>query len=74
MAKITRGFLGRTRGPRDERLPPGQYDTGRSWPVLNAEATPKLSTADWTFRVEGSGRAPDDVDLGRDPRAPAVDL
>jgi DMSO/TMAO reductase YedYZ molybdopterin-dependent catalytic subunit len=53
MAKITRGFLGRTRGPRDERLPPGQYDTGRSWPVLNAEATPKLSTADWTFRVEG---------------------
>jgi len=53
MAKITRGFLGRKRGPRDPRLPPGQYDTGRSWPVLNAEATPKLSTADWTFTVEG---------------------
>jgi DMSO/TMAO reductase YedYZ molybdopterin-dependent catalytic subunit len=53
MAKITRGFLGRKRGPRDPRLPPGQYDTGRSWPVLNAEATPKLSTADWSFTVEG---------------------
>ncbi len=53
MAKITRGFLGRSRGPRDPRLPPGQYDAGRSWPVLNAEATPRLSTADWTFTIEG---------------------
>ena len=53
MSKFTRGFMGRKRGPRDPRLPPGQYDAERSWPVLNAEATPKLSTADWTFTVEG---------------------
>jgi DMSO/TMAO reductase YedYZ molybdopterin-dependent catalytic subunit len=53
MARITRGFTGRNRGEKDVRLPPGQYDAGSSWPVLNAEATPRLSTADWTFTVEG---------------------
>jgi len=52
MARFTRGFTGRRR-EQDDRLPPGQYDTGRSWPVLNAEVTPKLETATWTFRVEG---------------------
>jgi DMSO/TMAO reductase YedYZ molybdopterin-dependent catalytic subunit len=53
MVKLTRGFVGRGRGARDPRLPPGQYDTGTGWPVLTAEPTPKLSTADWTFIVEG---------------------
>jgi DMSO/TMAO reductase YedYZ molybdopterin-dependent catalytic subunit len=53
MAKVTRGFIGRRRGEPDPRLPPGQYDAGRSWPVLSAEATPKLDTATWTFTVEG---------------------
>ena len=52
MSRLTRGFLGRG-GQRDPRLPPGQYDTGSSWPVLNAEATPRLSTDTWTFTVEG---------------------
>ncbi len=47
----TRGFFGRR--PRDSRLPPGQYDAGDDWPVLNAEVTPKLSTDSWTFTVEG---------------------
>ncbi len=51
--KLTRGFLGRNRGPRDPRLPPGQYDTGKSWPVLTAEATPRIDPEDWTFTVEG---------------------
>ena len=51
MSRFTRGFA--RRGPRDARLPPGQYDTGRSWPVLTAEATPKLDTSTWTFTVEG---------------------
>jgi DMSO/TMAO reductase YedYZ molybdopterin-dependent catalytic subunit len=51
--KITRGFTGRARPERAERLPPGQYDTGNSWPVLTAEATPKLPTDTWTFRIEG---------------------
>jgi DMSO/TMAO reductase YedYZ molybdopterin-dependent catalytic subunit len=49
----TRGFFGRERGPRDERLPPGQYDTGSSWPVLTAEVTPTIDTAGWTFSVDG---------------------
>ncbi len=53
MAKFTRGFLGRGAQARDERLPPGQYDTGRSWPVLTAEVTPRLDTASWTFVVDG---------------------
>src|SRR4051794_11615105 len=44
--------MGRKRN-RDPRLPPGQYDTGKSWPVLTAEATPKLDTATWTFTVDG---------------------
>jgi DMSO/TMAO reductase YedYZ molybdopterin-dependent catalytic subunit len=52
MPNVTRGFLGRGRA-RDPRLPPGQYDTGRTWPVLTAEVTPKLSTDEWTFTIEG---------------------
>ncbi|HTW06134.1 MAG TPA: sulfite oxidase-like oxidoreductase [Acidimicrobiales bacterium] len=53
MANPTRGFFGRSRQPRDPRLPPGQYDAGRDWPVLTAEPTPHLDTAAWSFRIEG---------------------
>jgi DMSO/TMAO reductase YedYZ molybdopterin-dependent catalytic subunit len=53
VTSFTRGFRGRLRGERDPRLPPGQYDAGRTWPVLTAEATPRLSTADWTFEIQG---------------------
>jgi DMSO/TMAO reductase YedYZ molybdopterin-dependent catalytic subunit len=53
MAKVTRGFTGRPRPAGDTRLPPGQYDVGAEWPVLTAEPTPRLSTDDWTFTVEG---------------------
>ena len=52
MNRFTRGFAGRGKHA-DDRLPPGQYDIGRSWPVLSAEATPRLDIATWTFRVEG---------------------
>ena len=52
MAKFTRGFAGRG-AARDPRLPPGQYDAGKTWPVLTAEATPKLSPADSTFGIDG---------------------
>jgi DMSO/TMAO reductase YedYZ molybdopterin-dependent catalytic subunit len=51
MPSFTRGFSGRR--ARDPSLPPGQYDTGRSWPVLTAEATPRIDTDSWTFTVEG---------------------
>ena len=70
--KLTRGFAGRGNADRDPRLPPGQYDTGKSWPVLTAEVTPKLDTSTWTFAHRRTRRAADDVDVGRDPRAAAV--
>ena len=38
---------------RDPRLPPGQYDTGSSYPVLTAEVSPKLTAETWSFRVDG---------------------
>jgi DMSO/TMAO reductase YedYZ molybdopterin-dependent catalytic subunit len=50
--------MGRGHKERDPRLPPGQYDAGRQWPVLNAEATPKIDPAGWTFTVEGDVEAP----------------
>jgi DMSO/TMAO reductase YedYZ molybdopterin-dependent catalytic subunit len=52
MATVTRGFFGRRR-ERDPRLPPGQYDARDEWPVLHAEATPRLTTDRWTFTVSG---------------------
>ena len=48
---FTRGFSGRR--ARDPRLPPGQYDVGNDWPVLTAEATPRLSTDTWSFTIGG---------------------
>ena len=58
MARFTRGFSGRGQQARDPRLPPGQYDTGRDWPVLTAEVTPRLATDTWTFAVDGLVRHP----------------
>ncbi|HKY65200.1 MAG TPA: sulfite oxidase-like oxidoreductase [Acidimicrobiales bacterium] len=58
MARFTRGFSGRARAERDPRLPPGQYDARDDWPVLNAEVTPDLDTATWTFTVHGLVRQP----------------
>ena len=49
---LSRAFRGRG-GPTNRRLPPGQYDTSRSWPVLTAEVTPRIDLASWTFTVEG---------------------
>jgi DMSO/TMAO reductase YedYZ molybdopterin-dependent catalytic subunit len=57
MARFTRGFTGRPRPP-EGRLPPGQYDAGRQWPVLNVEVTPKIDPATWTFTVEGQVEHP----------------
>jgi DMSO/TMAO reductase YedYZ molybdopterin-dependent catalytic subunit len=53
MTKSTRGFLGRPRRGRDVRLPPGQYDVGSDFPVLSAEATPRLDPDRWTMSVDG---------------------
>jgi DMSO/TMAO reductase YedYZ molybdopterin-dependent catalytic subunit len=53
VARFTRGFEKRESRVRAAWLPPGQYDIGDAWPVLTAEATPKLPTDTWTFTVEG---------------------
>ena len=49
---VTRGFTRRRSEPAG-RLPPGQYDTGNGWPVLTAEATPRIDRQSWTIRVDG---------------------
>ena len=53
MAKLTRGFTKRESRVRASWLPPGQYDIQDAWPVLTAEATPRLQTDTWTFTVDG---------------------
>ena len=53
MVRITRGFRGRGKAARDPRLPPGQHDAGRDWPVLTAEITPSVPTDEWTISVDG---------------------
>jgi DMSO/TMAO reductase YedYZ molybdopterin-dependent catalytic subunit len=55
---VTRGFLGRKRPQRPDRLPPGQYDTGSSWPTLTAEATPRIDVDAWTMTVDGLAGRP----------------
>ena len=55
---ITRGFLGKHRPERPGRLPPGQYDTGSSWPTLTAEATPVVDVDTWTMTVDGLVESP----------------
>jgi DMSO/TMAO reductase YedYZ molybdopterin-dependent catalytic subunit len=49
---VTRGFSRRRPEPA-RRLPPGQYDTGAGWPVLTAEATPRIDRASWSIAVDG---------------------
>jgi DMSO/TMAO reductase YedYZ molybdopterin-dependent catalytic subunit len=50
---VTRGFSGRRSQSHAGRLPPGQYDTGASWPVLTAEATPRIELETWSLTVDG---------------------
>jgi DMSO/TMAO reductase YedYZ molybdopterin-dependent catalytic subunit len=52
MARLSRGFTGRPRSQSD-RLPPGQYDTGDSFPVLSAGPTPKADLDTWDFTIQG---------------------
>ena len=32
---------------------PAEYDAGAQWPVLTAEATPRIDTVTWTFTIDG---------------------
>ncbi|MDZ5661740.1 sulfite oxidase-like oxidoreductase [Nocardioides sp. S-58] len=49
---VTRGFS-RRRAEPPRRLPPGQYDVGAGWPVLTAEATPRIARESWSVGVDG---------------------
>ena len=49
---VTRGFVGKRRS-HERRLPPGQYDVGGGWPVLTAEATPRIEPERWALSVDG---------------------
>jgi DMSO/TMAO reductase YedYZ molybdopterin-dependent catalytic subunit len=52
MSVLSRGFgRGRAR-PADDRLPPGQYDVGRDFPVLSAGPTPHTPRAQWDLAVD----------------------
>jgi DMSO/TMAO reductase YedYZ molybdopterin-dependent catalytic subunit len=53
MPSPSRGFTGRSRSSRSDRLPPGQYDTGAVFPVLTAGPTPRVDLARWDFTVQG---------------------
>ena len=75
MAKFTRGFFGRGNAARDPRLPPGPVR--HRTPVAGADRrghARRSTPPTWTFTVEGLVEQPDHVDLGRDARAPAVDV
>ena len=55
---ITRGFTGRPRGGRPDRLPPGQYDAGDQWPVLTAEVDGVVDLDRWRMSVDGAVTTP----------------
>src|SRR3712207_1711606 len=58
MSLVSRGFGRRRSGTTDDRLPPGQYDTGDRFPVLSAGPTPRTPLASWDFSVQGEVSAP----------------
>jgi DMSO/TMAO reductase YedYZ molybdopterin-dependent catalytic subunit len=54
----TRGFFRKRPDESAGRLPPGQYDVGASWPLLTAEATPRVQLDSWTVSVDGLVKRP----------------
>jgi DMSO/TMAO reductase YedYZ molybdopterin-dependent catalytic subunit len=52
MSLVSRGF-GRREQRRDERLPPGQYDAGDTFPVLSAGPTPHTPLTEWDLTLQG---------------------
>ena len=49
---VSRGFKGRRRDERSDRVPPGQYVT-HDFPVLSAGPTPHTQLAEWSFAIHG---------------------
>ena len=71
---VTRGFFRKRPDGPEGRLPPGQYDTGAGWPVLTAEATPRVDTATWTMTVDGLVERPTTWTWDQIHAAAAVDV
>jgi DMSO/TMAO reductase YedYZ molybdopterin-dependent catalytic subunit len=53
MSFVSRGFTGRRRTGPPGRLPPGQYNVGKGFPVLSAGPTPHIPLDRWDFQVRG---------------------
>ena len=53
MTLVSRGFTGRRRAAPPGRLPPGQHDVGRDFPVLTAGPVPHTKLDRWSFQVNG---------------------
>jgi DMSO/TMAO reductase YedYZ molybdopterin-dependent catalytic subunit len=51
MPVVSRGFGRRRRHQVDDRLPPGQYDVGKGFPVLSAGPTPHTPQERWDISV-----------------------
>jgi DMSO/TMAO reductase YedYZ molybdopterin-dependent catalytic subunit len=50
---ISRGFRRRREDGDDPRLPPGQY-WDPDFPVLTVGPTPRVTTGEWDFRIDGA--------------------
>jgi DMSO/TMAO reductase YedYZ molybdopterin-dependent catalytic subunit len=58
MSLVSRGFGRRRSAATDDRLPPGQYDTGDRFPVLSAGPTPRTPLSQWDLAVQGEVATP----------------
>ncbi len=58
MSVVSRGFGRRQALSGDDRLPPGQYDTGDRFPVLAAGPTPHTPLQRWDLTVQGAVETP----------------
>src|SRR5712675_2171564 len=56
-AREGRFLTGKTSGPEEQRLPPGQHLT-RDWPVLDLGLLPNISHARWRLDVYGAVEHP----------------
>src|SRR5713226_6617965 len=56
-AREGRFLTGKTSGPEQQRLPPGQHLT-RDWPTLDLGLTPEISRERWRLDVYGAVETP----------------
>ncbi|WP_236792493.1 sulfite oxidase-like oxidoreductase [Amycolatopsis sp. GM8] len=74
MSFVSRGFTGRRRSGPPGRLPPGQYDAGKAFPVLSAGPVPRRHLDAWDFAVRGEIDDPLSWTWPQFQRLPHVDV